>query len=266
VAKAVRARGLAREIVGVGRDEARLAVAVEDGALDRATTDLADGLRGADVAVLAAPVLTIERSLPAVAAAVAEGTLVTDVGSTKAAIVRAADALARARPFHFVGSHPMAGSDRAGYGVARADLFERATVIVTPTEATAPRAVKDITAFWEGIGGRVSVLDPATHDRVVAAISHLPHLAAFALVAGAHRFEPSAFAFAARGFRDTTRVAASDPVVWQEIFHGNREALLASVALFRAALGEVERLVEGEDAAALQSWIGEVKALREAVS
>jgi prephenate dehydrogenase len=266
VAKAVRARGLARDIVGVGRDEARLAVAVEDGALDRATTDLADGLRGADVAVLAAPVLTIERSLPAVAAAVAEGTLVTDVGSTKAAIVRAADALARARPFHFVGSHPMAGSDRAGYGVARADLFERATVIVTPTEATAPRAVKDITAFWEGIGGRVSVLDPATHDRVVAAISHLPHLAAFALVAGAHRFEPSAFAFAARGFRDTTRVAASDPVVWQEIFHGNREALLASVALFRAALGEVERLVEGEDAAALQSWIGEVKALREAVS
>ena len=112
--------------------------------------------------------------------------------------------------------------------------------------------MKDITAFWEGIGGRVSQLDPTTHDRVVAAISHLPHLVAFALVAGAHRFEPSALAFAARGFRDTTRVAASDPVVWQEIFHGNREALLASVARFRAALTEIERLVDGGDVAALQ--------------
>jgi prephenate dehydrogenase len=252
--------------VGVGRDAARLAVAVRDGALDRATVDLGDGLRGADVVVLATPVLTIERSLPAVAAAVGEGTLVTDVGSTKAAIVRVAEVLGRARPFQFVGSHPMAGSERAGYGAAKVDLFERATVIVTPTEATAPRAVKDITALWEGIGGRVSLLDPATHDRVVAAISHLPHLVAFALVAAAHRFEPSAFAFAARGFRDTTRVAASDPVVWQEIFHGNRETLLASVARFRAALTEIERLVDGEDVGALQAWIAEVKALREAVS
>jgi prephenate dehydrogenase len=266
VAKAARARGLAREIVGVGRDAARLAVAVQDGALDRATTDMADGLRGADVVVLAAPVLTIERSLPAVAAAVGEGTLVTDVGSVKSAIVRAAEAVARTRPFLFVGSHPMAGSERAGYGVARDDLFEGATIIVTPAEGTAPRAVKEITALWEGIGGRVSALDPGTHDRVVAAISHLPHLAAFALVAAAHRFAPSSFAFAARGFRDTTRVAAADPLVWQEIFHGNREALLGSVARFRAALDEIERLVEGEDVGALQAWIAEAKALREALA
>jgi prephenate dehydrogenase len=266
VAKAARARGLAREIVGVGRDPDRLAVAVGDGALDRATTDLAAGLRGADVVVLAAPVLTIERSLPAVAAAAGEGTLVTDVGSVKSAIVRAAEAVARTRPFQFVGSHPMAGSERAGYGVARADLFAGATIIVTPTEATAPRAVKEITALWEGIGGRVSALDPVTHDQVVAAISHLPHLAAFALVAAAHRFAPASFGFAARGFRDTTRVAAADPVVWQEIFHGNREALLGSVARFRAALDEIERLVEGDDAAGLQAWIAEAKALREALS
>jgi prephenate dehydrogenase len=253
-------------IVGVGRNATRLAPALRDGALDRATTDLAEGLRGADVVVLAAPVLTIERSLPAVAAAVGEDALVTDVGSTKGAIVRAAEALGVARPFRFVGSHPMAGSERAGYGVARADLFQGATVIVTPTDATSARAVKEIAALWEGIGGRVSLLDPTTHDRVVAAISHLPHLVAFALVASAHLFEPSAFAFAARGFRDTTRVAASDPVVWQEIFHGNREALLASVARFRAALTEIERLVEGGDVQALQAWIAEVKSLRESLS
>lgn len=265
VAKAARARGLARTIVGVGRDQTRLADALHDGALDQATTDLSAGLRGADLVVLAAPVLTIERLLGSVASAVGPETLVTDVGSTKGSIVRTADTLSASRPFAFVGSHPMAGSERAGYAVARADLFDGATVIVTPTDATIPRATKEISALWEGLGARVSHLDPAIHDRVVAAISHLPHLAAFALVAGAHRFEPPALRFAARGFRDTTRVAASDPVVWQEIFHGNRGALLASLRSFRDMLDEVERLVVADDVGALQAWLAEVKALRETV-
>jgi prephenate dehydrogenase len=265
VAKATRARGGAREIVGIGRDEGRLSAALRDGTLDRITTDLAAGVRGADLVVLAAPVFVIERQLEVVASALEAGALLTDVGSTKASIVEAGDRLAAGRPFHFVGSHPMAGSERAGYAVARPDLFEGATVIVTPTGATAPRAVQEVSAFWEGLGGRVRQLDPATHDRVVAAISHLPHLTAFATVAGAHRFQPAALAFAARGFRDTTRVAASDPVVWQEIFHGNREALLASVRSFRAALDEVERLVAADDAGALQAWLAEVKDVRETV-
>lgn len=265
VAKAARERGLAREIVGIGRDASRLEPALRDGVLDRATVDLADGLRGADLVVLGMPVLVIERMLPAVAAAVGEEALVTDVGSTKATIVTAADALAARRPFHFVGSHPMAGSERAGYAVARGDLFERATVIVTPTDATSPQAVKDIASLWEAMGGRVSQLDPATHDRVVAAISHLPHLVAFALVAGAHRFEAGSFDFAARGFRDTTRIAASDPVVWQEIFRGNREALLASVGRFREALAEIEGLVDRGDDAGMRAWIQQVKDLREAL-
>ncbi len=266
VAKAARARGIARTIVGIGRDQTRLASPLRDGTLDHATTDLAVGLRDADVVVLAAPVLVIERVLPVVAAAVHAETLVTDVGSTKASIVRAAEALAAGRPFRFVGSHPMAGSERAGYGVARADLFEKATVIVTPTDATSPRSVKEVTALWEAMGARVSQLEPMTHDRVVAAISHLPHLVAFAVVAAAHRFEPSSFGFAARGFKDTTRVAASDPVVWQEIFHGNRDALLASAASFRAALVEIERLVEAGDVTGLQEWIAGVKALRETLA
>ncbi len=265
VAKAARARGLAQTIVGVGRDQTRLADALRDGALDQATTDLRLGVRGADLVVLAAPVLAIERLLESVASAVGPETLVTDVGSTKGSIVRTADALSASRPFTFVGSHPMAGSERAGYAVARADLFQDATVIVTPTDATAARATNEISALWEGLGAKVSRLDPATHDRVVAAISHLPHLAAFALVKGAYSFEPTALGFAARGFRDTTRVAASDPVVWQEIFHGNREALLISLGSFREALDEVERLVVADDVAAFRHWLAEVKALRETV-
>lgn len=265
VAKAVRARRLAREVVGIGRDAGRLEPARKEGVIDRATTDLAAGLDGADMVLLAVPVITIERLLPAVAENVAKEAVVTDVGSTKAAIVRKAEHLAERHPFRFVGSHPMAGSERSGYAVAREDLFQGATVIVTPTDATDAGGVKDVAAFWEAMGARVSMLDPVTHDRVVAAISHLPHLVAYALVEGAQRFEPTALDFAARGFRDTTRIAASDPVVWQEIFAANRMPLLASLASFRDAVADLERLVEAGDARALQQWLARVKAVREAL-
>ena len=265
VAKAARAGGLAREIVGVGRDQGRLAPAVTDGTLTRATTDLADGVRGADLVVLAGPVLVNEVLLDRVWSLCDDGAVVTDVGSTKAGLARVARRLSGARPRAFVGSHPMAGSEQSGYGVARADLFRNAMVIVTPTDATEPRAVKTVTSFWEATGARVATLDPDVHDRVVAAISHLPHLVADALVDAVTRFEPAAFGFAARGFKDTTRIAASDPVMWQEIFVGNREALLGSLRAFREALGALEALVERGDAARLQESLADIKREREAV-
>jgi prephenate dehydrogenase len=263
VAKAARSGGLAREIVGVGRDEARLRAALRDGALDRATTDLDVGVRDADVVLLAVPVLAIEALLPRVWRTAADGVTVTDVGSTKTAIVRRADELAEGRPLAFVGSHPMAGSEQSGYGVARADLFRAATVIVTPTDRTEPRAVKAVTEFWEAMGARVSALDPETHDAVVAAISHLPHLVAYALVDGVARFEPAALALAARGFKDTTRIAASDPDVWTEIFLANRAPLAVSLDAFRQALAELERAITGGSAAELRAALARTKATRE---
>lgn len=266
VARAVRSRGLAREIVGVGRRPERLAPALADGTLDRAVTDLADGLRGADVVLLALPVLAAERLLPAVWRSVSADALVTDVGSTKGRFARAADTLQTGRRVRFVGSHPLAGSELAGYAAARADLFERATVIVTPTEEVASGTVKEAVVFWESLGARASVLDPETHDRVVAAISHLPHLAAYALVETAAAFEPGALDFAARGFRDTTRIAASDPEVWREIFLTNRDALRSSLGAYRAALDRLEALVEAEDdGAALRAALAELAERRRAL-
>jgi prephenate dehydrogenase len=266
VAKAARAHALAAEIVGVGRHAGRLEAARRDGALDHVTTDLAAGVRDADVVVLAPPVGVIVTLLGEVARASGPETIVTDVGSTKAAIVRAAEGLGRRRPLRFVGSHPMAGSDRSGYRHARADLFRDATVVVTPTELSEPAAVKTVSAFWEGLGaGRVVTLDPDAHDRAVAAISHLPHLAAMALVDAVDRFEPSAFDIAARGFRDTTRIAASDPIVWEEIFLANHDALGRSLVAFREALAELERLIAAGDGAALRAAIARIKARREAL-
>lgn len=265
VAKAIRLTGLAREVVGVGRESARLEGALHDGALDRVTTDVAVGVRDADIVVLAAPVLANQRVLARVWGAAPDGVLITDVGSVKAPIVGEAARLRATRALPFVGSHPMAGSERSGYGAARADLFRDAMVIVTPTDATEPPAVKAVTEFWEGLGARVSLLDPETHDRVVAAVSHLPHLVAAALVAGVAGTDASALPFAARGFRDTTRIAAGDPQVWEEIFLANREPLLASVEGFRCALADLEAFIANGNRAALATALARIKTQREAL-
>jgi prephenate dehydrogenase len=264
VAKAARAQGIAREVIGIGRDISRLSAALTDGAIDRATTDLSE-VRDADFIVLAAPVRTIEELLARMWDSVAPDAIVTDVGSSKAAIVRTAEALARRRPATFVGSHPMAGSEKSGYGVARVDLFRGATVVVTPTETSPPAAVKMVTAFWEHLGARVTTLDPATHDAAVASISHLPHLVACALADGVTRETPGALVIAGRGFKDTTRIAAGDPTMWQEIFLTNREALTAVLGGFRRALDELERLVERGDPRALEEALARIKAARDAV-
>jgi len=263
VAKAARLGGLARRIVGIGRDAGRLRPALDDGTLDLAVTDLDAGVREADFILLAAPVLTIEGLLERVWRAAPDGTLVTDVGSTKRNIVRASERLAATRPLAFVGSHPLAGSEQAGYRVARADLFRGATVVVTPTEATELAALKKTTEFWEALGARVSSLDPETHDRTVAAISHLPHLIACALVDGATRVEPSALELAARGFRDTTRIAAGDPDMWTEIFLANRDALSATVEAFREALADLQRVIDAGQVDALRAMLARIKATRE---
>ena len=266
VALAARASGVAREIVGVGRDRQRLEGPLRAGLVDRIATDVAAGVDGADCVVLAATVLANERLLESIWARVPAGALLTDVGSTKRRIVTAAERLAAGRPLAFLGSHPMAGSEKSGWQVARADLFRGATVIVTPTDATEPRAIKGVSALWEALGARVSALDPETHDRTVAAISHLPHVAAWALVDAVGRFEPGALAFAARGFKDMTRIAASDPPMWRDVLLDNADAIRASLGAFRAALDELERLLAAGDAAGIEALLARLKSTREGLA
>jgi prephenate dehydrogenase len=157
----------------------------------------------------------------------------------------------------------MAGSEQSGYAVARADLFRGATVIVTPTERTDPGAGKRVTQFWEGLGARVATLEAERHDCVVAAISHLPHLVAWALVDAVARLDGEAFALAARGFKDTTRIAASDARVWREIFLQNQEALGAALAGFRAALADLEAGIAAGDGPALERKLARIRSVRE---
>ncbi len=266
VAKAARGLRLADEIVAVGRDRERLEPALRDGMVDRVTTDLADGVSGADFCLLATPVATLAALLPAVWAALPADAVLTDVGSTKAAIVRAAERLGETRPLAFVGSHPMAGSEQAGYPVSRPDLFRGATVILTPTERTDSHAVKRVGAFWEALGGRLLTLDPLTHDRATAAISHLPHLVADALVDAVVRMDPRFFEVAGRGFKDTTRIAASDARVWREIFQENRVGLTEALGAFRAALDYLEGLLAAGDVPAIEGALDRIRRVREEVA
>ena len=265
VAKAARAEAMAREIVGIGRNPASLEPALGEGAVDSVTTDLREGLTGADMVVLATPVATLERQMPAVWEAAPSQALITDVGSTKAAIVRAAESLSARKPLAFVGSHPMAGSNLSGFAASRADLFRGATVILTPTDRTLPDAVKRVTEFWEAAGGRVVTMDPATHDRAVAAVSHLPHLVADALVDAVFRMDPQFFEVAARGFKDTTRIAASSPEVWREIFEENREALAEAVGAFRAALSDLESVLRSGDPVRIEGELERIRKIRAAL-
>ncbi len=263
VAKAARAEGLAREIVGVGRHRESLLPALRAGAVDRITTDVTEGVAGSDFCVLATPVATLASLLRVVWLAAPDEVVLTDVGSTKAAIVGVAEALARSRPLAFVGGHPMAGSERSGYAVSRADLFKGALVLLTPTDSSDPAPVERVRAFWEAVGARVTTLDPVTHDRAVAAVSHLPHLVADALVSAVLRMDARFLGVAGAGFRDTTRIAAANAQVWREIFQENRDALGEALGAFRGALDDLDRLVAGGDATAIERELDRIRVARE---
>ena len=200
------------------------------------------------------------RSSPAVWRALPSDAVLTDVGSTKAAIVATAERLAAAsaaRPSW--AAIPWPARSRPATASARADLFRGATVIITPTERTDSHAVKRVAEFWEALGGRLVTLDPVTHDRATAAISHLPHLVADALVDAVVRMDPRFFEVAGRGFKDTTRIAASDPRMWREIFQENRAGLAEALAAFRAALDDLERLIAHDDAPAIEAALDRIR-------
>jgi prephenate dehydrogenase len=263
VAKAARAEGLAREIVAVGRRRESLEPALHDRVVDLITTDVVEGVAGSDLCVLATPVATLASLLREVWRAAPDDAVLTDVGSTKASIVRTAEALGRTRPLAFIGAHPMAGSEQSGYRVARADLFKGARVILTPTDSSLPSALERVREFWEAVGARVMTLDPVTHDRAVAAISHLPHLVADALVDTVLRMDPRFLDVAAAGFKDTTRIAASNAKVWREIFQENREALGEALGVFRRALDDLDALIAAGDAATIEGELERIKRARE---
>ena len=256
-ALALRAQGAVREVVGVGRTRANVDEALTRGIADRVHTldgDWASELRDADVVLVATPVAQIASLLATIAKHAGPATVVTDAGSTKEDVVAAAHAAFGAGASRFVPAHPIAGTEHSGAAAAFATLFRDRTTVLTPSASTAPDAVDKVRALWETCGARVITLDAAQHDRIFAAVSHLPHVLAFALVAqlAARSDAADLFAHAASGFRDFTRIAASSPEMWRDIALANRSALATALDEYRAMLDALAGALARGDGSALE--------------
>ena len=248
-AKGMRQSGLCAEVVGVDLDPDSCALAVELGVVDRCEADLAVACEGADLIQLAVPILAMEKMLGLLAGMALGSAVLTDVGSAKGNVVRAAAQAFGGMPARFVPGHPIAGSEQSGVEASNAGLFERHKVILTPVAETDADALALVDAMWRALGADVEHMQVERHDEVLAATSHLPHLLAFGLVDSlAKRNENlDIFRYAAGGFRDFTRIAGSDPVMWHDIFLANREAVLRTLDTFRSDLDALRDAVDAGD-------------------
>ncbi|MBI3129041.1 MAG: prephenate dehydrogenase/arogenate dehydrogenase family protein [Candidatus Tectomicrobia bacterium] len=260
LARAARGRGLIRRFVGAGRGAANLERALALRVVDRVSADHREAVGDSDLVVIGTPVQAAIEVARAILPAMRPGAVLTDVGSVKGPFVRAVEGM-DIGGVRFVGGHPIAGTEKSGVEASFPELFEGRRVILTPTPRTDPRAIEALKALWEEVGARVDLMDPGTHDRILADISHLPHLVAYALVDAALKGE--GLPYAAGGFRDFTRIASSSPEMWREICLDNREALLASLGAFEAHLAVLRRAVEAGDGRTLDEVFRRAKAGRD---
>jgi prephenate dehydrogenase len=239
------------KVVGVGRNTANLKLALERGIIDAIAPDPRTAAREADLVLVATPVA----QFPAIFASLAESkALITDGGSTKRDVIAAARKALGKRIARFVPAHPIAGAEKSGAAAAKAELFQGRRVVLTPLKENAKASVTAVETAWSACGAKVSRMDAEEHDAVLAAVSHLPHVLAYALVHDVAKRNNSAqlFSFAAGGFRDFTRIASSHPEMWRDICLANRDRLLQELKLYANELGSIRKLLDNGDGAGLE--------------
>lgn len=243
---ALRKKGMVGEIVGVGRSISNLELAVKLDVIDKFTTDPAAGVMGADLVVIATPVASMSDTMKKIAPHLKEGAVITDVGSVKAAITKEAEGLLPSG-VHFVGGHPIAGTEESGVCAAFPTLFEKHRCILTPNVKTDREALKKVKELWEAAGSEVILMDAEKHDSILAAVSHLPHVIAYSLVNtvdDVQDFEESILNYSAGGFRDFTRIASSSPEMWRDICLLNREAVIDMITRFEKSLSRLKGYIK----------------------
>jgi prephenate dehydrogenase len=265
-ALALKARGAVSQVVGLGRTRAPLEQAQQLGVIDAIAKDWQDALDGADLVLLGMPVGQMPGALAALAPHLAANAVVTDAGSTKQDVAAAARAALGNKIAQFVPGHPIAGAEKSGVAAASKTLYESRRVVLTPLAENSAAAVARVRAAWEHCGARVSELTPQTHDQIFAAVSHLPHLLAYALVNefAARGNRDQLFGFAAGGFRDFTRIAGSHPEMWRDICLANRGALIAEVDAYLAELLKARVLLAAADGAGLHAMFENARTARNA--
>lgn len=264
--RTLRERKLAARVIGCVRRRESIAECRRARAVDVATLNFADGVAEADLVVLCTPIAQMLPLLKQLLPHLKRGAIVTDVGSVKGGVVRELESLAAGSGVHFVGSHPMAGSERMGVLASQSDLYEGAVCVVTPSKKTNRRAVVTVERLWKSVGATVLRLTPEAHDELVARTSHLPHLLAASLVN--HVLNPKVASgsgkLCATGFRDTTRIASGSPEMWRDIVLANRGNLNKSLDSFIAGLRSLQKIVRAGDEAKLALFFEQAKSRRDA--
>lgn len=265
-ALALRAAGMVDHVIGIGRSRASLDAARRLGVIDEIATQWSQALPGAEIVLIAAPVGQTEAITAAMAPYLEPGTVVTDAGSTKRDVVAAVRQNLPAHLAFAVPAHPIAGAEKSGVAAAQATLYRERRVVVTPLAENAPAAIERVCELWRACGASVSRMSPEEHDRVFAAVSHLPHLLAFALVheLAVRDNAEQLFSFAAGGFRDFTRIAGSHPEMWRDIFLANREALIAELDVYIGELARLRMSLASGDGAALEATCDRARNTRNA--
>lgn len=264
-AKGVKQAGLAGQVVGFGHNEDNLKLAVELGVIDSYSTDISEAVGDSDLVMLGVPLGAMAPVLESMRPYLKQSAIISDVGSSKMSVIDAVREVFGELPANFVAGHPIAGKEKSGVTAATADLFVDHRVILTPTDETADEAVQIVGDLWRALGANVVNMAPDYHDEVLAATSHLPHLLAFSLVEllNEHPELGNVFQYTAGGFRDFTRIASSDPVMWRDIAVNNSEAIAKWLKHYQQALTELIHLVEGKDADGLYHLFNEAKQARD---
>lgn len=267
LALALKEAGFVGEVVGCGRGKPNLEVALELGIIDRYERDPKRAVEGADLVFLATPVRTLAEVVAEIVPALKLGAIITDGGSVKAEVLREITPL-MPEGVHFVAGHPIAGTEKSGAEAAFADLYKGKRCILTPNAQTDTEALEGVTAMWQAAGSEVVCMPVEKHDRVLAAISHLPHMVAYSLVnaVGSYdHYEENILEYSAGGFRDFTRIASSDPSMWRDIALTNQTALLEMMEQFENFFAELKEDVRNGDIERLFEFFLRSKELRDAI-
>ncbi len=263
-AAALKQHALAEHIVGIGRHQTSVDEALALGLIDEAAVSM-QALAGCDLVLLAIPVAQTQTTLQAALPFISDQAIITDAGSTKQDVVAAAKAALGERIVQFVPGHPIAGKESNGPAAADASLYQGKNVVLTPLHENRPADVARVRALWEALGARVSLMSAVQHDAVFGAVSHLPHLLAYALVSQIANAPDSAtkLAFAGGGFRDFTRIAGSSPEMWRDIFLANKDAVLKELQTYQAVLAQAQSMLEAGDGATIERWLSRAATTRQ---
>lgn len=263
LAKAIKKTHQSEIVFGYGRDEERLEKAQKNNVIDQYSVDIGEALDGSNIVIIATPVGSYESILEKIKPYIAKDMIISDVGSTKVSVIKAVKAVYDFNLDNFIPAHPIAGKEKSGFEVSEADLFVNKKVIITPLENNNPKSIKMLAKMWKLVGAEVDFMTPQSHDDLLGMTSHLPHMLAFSLVNYLISQHPEASVYAAGGFKDFSRIASGDSIMWRDICLNNKDAIIAHIKGYQKSLNILVEAIDSQDIEQLESLFRKAKNTRD---